>query len=477
MPNSPARIRPAGTLLWLGFDRVQPNRWFCRASIVESMHCMVLRRPVKLAALTGEVDFGRRGSPSFRTTPTQHKIPRAPQKHRDSLTSNTVPGQLVLALSHFCSYVQLAFFHPTGTLGQEQKNMKRFGKFRDPRFVLTTLQNPTWEVRTRAELIQAAQDALTHQPDAAELPFAGRPAAPVIPPPTPTIPPPVAAAPHAEPQPQPQAQPEHEPEPEPAPQSQLELQREPQLEPHPLSPTASDVVPVTAPLPHVVAEQPAKPKRKDKPRPKRQPQPVRFAKIIPGGAAAGCVAASFDRHASKAGGPHRHESSDLPALERHSRKCAICHHPNRADMEEAFVNWRNADLIQTENDLPNYHTIYRHARALGLYERRRENLRFAAELLVEHADQAQPDANIILRALHACARINDRGEWVEPVRRIIASSGEPQPAFAPAPQLAPQPQFQQLAPEAAPSPQFSAPISINTDANPPFLINGPTISK
>ena len=53
--------------------------------------------------------------------------------------------------------------------------MKRFGKFRDPRFALTTLQNPTWKVRTRAELIQAAQQDLERQPDAAELPFAQGP--------------------------------------------------------------------------------------------------------------------------------------------------------------------------------------------------------------------------------------------------------------------------------------------------------------
>ena len=44
---------PAGTLPWLGFDRAQPNRWFARASIVESMHWMVLRRPVELARVTG----------------------------------------------------------------------------------------------------------------------------------------------------------------------------------------------------------------------------------------------------------------------------------------------------------------------------------------------------------------------------------------------------------------------------------------
>ena len=48
-----ARVRPAGTLPWLGFDRVQTNTWFSRGSIVESMHWMVLHRPVELAALIG----------------------------------------------------------------------------------------------------------------------------------------------------------------------------------------------------------------------------------------------------------------------------------------------------------------------------------------------------------------------------------------------------------------------------------------
>ena len=45
-PNS---IRPAEMLPWLGFDRVQPNRLFSRGSIIESMHGMVLHRPVQLA--------------------------------------------------------------------------------------------------------------------------------------------------------------------------------------------------------------------------------------------------------------------------------------------------------------------------------------------------------------------------------------------------------------------------------------------
>jgi hypothetical protein len=39
----------------MGFDGVQLNRRFSRASFVESMHWMVLHRPVELAAASGEV--------------------------------------------------------------------------------------------------------------------------------------------------------------------------------------------------------------------------------------------------------------------------------------------------------------------------------------------------------------------------------------------------------------------------------------
>jgi hypothetical protein len=53
--KSLARHRPTGTLPWVGFDRVQPNRWFSRGSIAESKHWMLLHRPVELAAVTGEV--------------------------------------------------------------------------------------------------------------------------------------------------------------------------------------------------------------------------------------------------------------------------------------------------------------------------------------------------------------------------------------------------------------------------------------
>src|SRR5271155_3968732 len=51
-----------------------------------------------------------------------------------------------------------------------RKNMRRFRKFRDERFALTTLQNPLVEVRTYAELVQAAQKERENQAAAAQIP-------------------------------------------------------------------------------------------------------------------------------------------------------------------------------------------------------------------------------------------------------------------------------------------------------------------
>jgi hypothetical protein len=42
---------------WLGCDAVKQDRWFSRASNVESMHGMVLHRPVELARQIRQVEF------------------------------------------------------------------------------------------------------------------------------------------------------------------------------------------------------------------------------------------------------------------------------------------------------------------------------------------------------------------------------------------------------------------------------------
>src|ERR1700734_2176531 len=71
-------------------------------------------------------------------------------------------------------------------LGPGEKNMRRFPKFRDPRFALTTLQNPNIEVRTYAQLVQAAQQEREWQARDAQHAAPQPPAPPAAPDSSPT---------------------------------------------------------------------------------------------------------------------------------------------------------------------------------------------------------------------------------------------------------------------------------------------------
>src|SRR5277367_2361286 len=90
-------------LLWLGFDRAHPNRWFSRASLVESMHWMVLHRPVELVRLIGSyqilclvcIEFLAAHSPSLRRQEAKNTSRPPPhQRRRQARTqrSRTRPG-------------------------------------------------------------------------------------------------------------------------------------------------------------------------------------------------------------------------------------------------------------------------------------------------------------------------------------------------------------------------------------------------
>src|ERR1700758_2716577 len=73
-----------------------------------------------------------------------------------------------------------------------------------------------------------------------------------------------------------------------------------------------------------------------------------------------------------------------PDPERHSRKCQVCHHPDRAALESDFIHWVSPDYISTAYNLWDRQTIYRHARALGLDELRRQNLRCVIEPILDY---------------------------------------------------------------------------------------------
>lgn len=106
------------------------------------------------------------------------------------------------------------------------------------------------------------------------------------------------------------------------------------------------------------------------------------------------------------------------SFRRHARKCTVCKHKERAEIELDFLHWHTASNIAADHGLETW-AIYRHAHASGLFEERMLNMRYAAIHIVEWADSVKPSAMAVLHAMRACTLINDEGKWIDPPKRIV----------------------------------------------------------
>src|SRR5579864_849051 len=110
-----------------------------------------------------------------------------------------------------------------------------------------------------------------------------------------------------------------------------------------------------------------------------------------------------------------------PNLARHARKCAICNHPKREEIEDNFLRWDEPLQIYEEYDLPSISSLYRHAEAIGLLARRRRNLRGVAERLLENVNDANVSGSTVLRAMRIFAHITEDGQWIEPPKESLVT--------------------------------------------------------
>ena len=135
-------------------------------------------------------------------------------------------------------------------------------------------------------------------------------------------------------------------------------------------------------------------------------------------------------------------ASHASHLSHHQRKCAICRHPERDTIEEMFVHWHSSSSIHRRFMLNDRSTIYDHAHATGLFAKRRRNLRYALEHMIERADQCDISSHGIVAAIKAYASLTASGEWIEPARRVIytsisSSHASPRAAANPSPNHSP----------------------------------------
>jgi hypothetical protein len=302
--------------------------------------------------------------------------------------------QQLLQLSFDRTFVQLFFRFPSGTLGQEG-NMKRyFQRYRDDRFALTTLQNPNLEVRTYAELVQAAQQEREWQPTALGIPETQPPATPAAPDSIPSAAfcENVASAP---------------PEPAPAAPAPLDSANSDAGNPDFTSPNSTnddaqqileslvaDVATAGTALPFL----PSSPASDDELSPPPTPKPHRKAK-------------TKSRRKSK------DRSPEPTFLERHSRKCSICRHPQRQQIDESFLHWRSPATIMHCFGIENETTIYHHAHAFNFFALRNRNLQSALSNVVEDIDRHSFTGAEILDAVRALAHLTADGRWIHPTSK------------------------------------------------------------
>jgi hypothetical protein len=174
-------------------------------------------------------------------------------------------------------------------------------------------------------------------------------------------------------------------------------------------------------------------------------------------------------------GTENTQDTDSP-LDRHSRKCQVCRHPERQAIEEQFSHWLRPSNIARLYDL-DWRALYRHAHAVGLFDQRRHNMRSIMENILERGAEAPVTADALLRTYRAYTTLGDDGKWVEPAKHVVFSTQRFE-----APQ--PEPQIESVemnalpaAPnaveQAAPDTQIPAQEMQLAPQSSPFLIDSP----
>jgi hypothetical protein len=101
---------------------------------------------------------------------------------------------------------------------------------------------------------------------------------------------------------------------------------------------------------------------------------------------------------------------------RHERDCRICRHEHREEIEHAFIDWASPAKISSTFGLRSRNSIYRHARAFGLFEKRERNIRSALGKIIEKVSTVHVTGQTIVAAIVALSKLNSAGQWVDRTR-------------------------------------------------------------
>lgn len=111
-------------------------------------------------------------------------------------------------------------------------------------------------------------------------------------------------------------------------------------------------------------------------------------------------------------------------LGRHQAQCSICRHPQRQEIEEAWVGWGYPGQIAKDFDISR-DAVYRHAHATNLFAKRRANLKVICEKVLERVDRTQFTGSNFMSMLRAYMKINLAENEAEAAQRPDPKAPQP----------------------------------------------------
>jgi|HubBroStandDraft_6_1064221.scaffolds.fasta_scaffold298892_2 hypothetical protein len=99
-------------------------------------------------------------------------------------------------------------------------------------------------------------------------------------------------------------------------------------------------------------------------------------------------------------------------LKRHSRNCRVCRSTDREQIESDFIAWRPQSEIAKQFGLGSRLTVFRHAQALGLLQKRDANIRAAIASFIERGMRVKVTAQSFVAACSVLSKLDAEGRSV-----------------------------------------------------------------
>jgi hypothetical protein len=97
----------------------------------------------------------------------------------------------------------------------------------------------------------------------------------------------------------------------------------------------------------------------------------------------------------------------------HQAQCKVCLSSCRQEIEELFMDWVSPDLIIKQFTNLSRDSVYRHAKAWDLFDKRKKNLGRALEKIIERVDYTSVTGSQVISAIQTYAKLNRLGQGTE----------------------------------------------------------------